>query len=51
MIRKAGLFLAAAALLSIAAVDGQAQYVATHHVRDAVRSYQATPQEGCLETR
>ncbi|HTY85267.1 MAG TPA: S53 family peptidase [Silvibacterium sp.] len=43
MIRKAGLSFAALALLSIVAVDCQAQYVSTHHVRDAVRNSQAAP--------
>ena len=41
MIRRAGLLSAAIALLSIAIIDCQAQYVSTHHVRDAVRTYQA----------
>ncbi len=43
MIPKAGLSFAALALLSIVAVDCQAQYVSTHHVRDAVRNSQAAP--------
>ena len=43
MFRKAGLSFAAAVLLSIVAVDGHAQYVSTHHVRDSVRNYQAGP--------
>ena len=43
MIRRAGFLLAAIALLSIVTVDCRAQYVSTHQVRDAVRSYQAAP--------
>ena len=43
MIRRAGFLLAAITLLSIVTVDCRAQYVSTHQVRDAVRSYQAAP--------
>ena len=43
MIRKAALISAAITFISIATIDCQAQYVSTHHVRDAVRSYQAAP--------
>ncbi|MBV8631712.1 MAG: S8/S53 family peptidase [Silvibacterium sp.] len=50
MIRKAGLFFAMIAWL-IAAVDCHAQYVATHHVRDAVRNDQAPPVGRLPESR
>ncbi|MBV8115325.1 MAG: S8/S53 family peptidase [Silvibacterium sp.] len=43
MIRKAGLVSAAITLLSIATIECQAQYVSTHHVRDSVRNYEASP--------
>ncbi|MBV8136769.1 MAG: S8 family serine peptidase [Deltaproteobacteria bacterium] len=51
MIRRAGLFFAAVALLSAAALNCRAQYVSTHHVRDAVRSYQAAPVGRLPETK
>ncbi|HZD47922.1 MAG TPA: protease pro-enzyme activation domain-containing protein, partial [Silvibacterium sp.] len=43
MIRRSGLILLVGALVSIVAIDCQAQYVSTHHVREAVRNYQASP--------
>jgi subtilase family serine protease len=43
MIGKASLAFFAIALLSIVTVDVQAQYTSTHHVREAVRNYQAAP--------
>jgi subtilase family serine protease len=43
MIRKSGLFVLAAALALLVTVDVQAQYVSTHHVREAVRSGGAQP--------
>jgi subtilase family serine protease len=42
MFRKA-LVSAAITLLSIAAIECQAQYVSTHQVRDSVRNFQAAP--------
>jgi subtilase family serine protease len=41
MIRKCGLFFIAIALVSIVAMDSHAQYVSTHHMREAVRSGEA----------
>ena len=38
MIRKASLIFLAIALVSFVAIDSQAQYTSTHHVREAVRS-------------
>ena len=43
MIRKLSLIFVAIALVSIVALDSQAQYMSTHHVREAVRSGQAQP--------
>ena len=43
MIRRIGLIFLAIALVSIVAVDSQAQYMSTHHVRESVRSGQAQP--------
>jgi len=43
VIRRIGLIFLAIALVSIVAVDSQAQYMSTHHVRESVRSGQAQP--------
>ncbi len=43
VIRKLSLIFVAIALVSIVALDSQAQYMSTHHVREAVRSGQAQP--------
>jgi len=43
MIRKSGVVWLAVALVFLVSVEGRAQYVATHHVREAVRSDQAAP--------
>ncbi len=41
MTRRLSLIFVAIALVSIVAIDSQAQYTSTHHVREAVRSGQA----------
>src|SRR5580698_1139987 len=42
MIRRSGLFLLAfTAIVSLASLDGRAQSVMTHHVREAIRNGQA----------
>ena len=43
MIRKASLIFLAIALVSIVAIDSQAQYTSTHHLHEAVRSGAAQP--------
>ncbi len=44
MFRRSGLFCClAAAAVSIATIDCQAQYTSTHHVREVIRNYQAQP--------
>jgi subtilase family serine protease len=43
VIRRLSLIFVAIALVSIVAKDSQAQYMSTHHVREAVRSGEAQP--------
>jgi subtilase family serine protease len=43
MIRKSGLCFLAVGLALFVTVESEAQYTSTHHVRDAIRNYQAQP--------